>query len=121
MNGDFIVEELKRSILNLSEARAQLETKVLVYTNPIKNILKTRQTMKKRSSKLIRILAWSDITDWSKEDEKDDRHLDTEKKSVPRRRARRIKLNWGPDEDTGEDRKNDSEGAHGARAHTSNA
>ena len=113
MNGDFIVEELKRSILNLSEARAQLETKALVYANPVKNIFKTRRTVKKRPSKLIRILVWSDITDWSKEDEEDDRHYDTEHKSVPRRRARRIKLNWDPTEDTGEDRKNDAERAHG--------
>ena len=53
MSVDFNVEDLKRSILNLSEARAQLETKVLVYANPVKTIKKSRQTLMKRPSKFI--------------------------------------------------------------------
>jgi hypothetical protein len=104
------VEELKRSMLNLSETKTQLETKVCVYANPIKTIIKTRRTMKKSPLKFIRMCAWLDHdTDWSV-DEEDDRQSDIEKKPVPRRRARRIKLNWGPDGDKGE---NDAEGAHG--------
>jgi hypothetical protein len=106
---DFNVEELKRSMLNLSEARTQLETKVCVYPNPVKTIIKTRRTMKKGPSKFIRVCAWLDHdTDWSV-DEENDRQSE-EKKSVPRRRARRIKMNWGPDEDKGED---NAGGSHG--------
>ena len=72
--------------------------------------IKSRQILK-RSSKFIRMRAWNDKTDWSKGDEEDDRQSDIEKKSVPRRRARRIKLNWGPDGDKGEEGENDAEGA----------
>jgi len=98
---DFNVEELKRGIFNLSEARPQLETKVNVRANPVK-IIKTRQTVNKRPSKFIRIRTLRDKTDWGKEDEENDRHSDIEEKLVPRRRARRIKMNWGPDENDGE-------------------
>ncbi len=98
---DFNVEELKRGIFNLSEARPQLETKVNVRANPVK-IIKTRQTVNKKPSKFIRIRTLRDKTDWGKEDEKNDRHSDIEEKLVPRRRARRIKMNWGPDENDGE-------------------
>lgn len=99
---DFNVEELKRGIFNLSEARPQLETKVLVRANPVITMIKTRRTMKKRPSKFIRLCAWLDHdTDWSV-DEENDRHSDIEEKLVPRRRARRIKMNWGPDENDGE-------------------
>ena len=99
-------------MLNLSEARTQLETKVCVYANPVKTIIKTRRTMKKSPLKFIRMCAWLDHdTDWSV-DEENDRQSE-EKKSVPRRRARRIKLNWDPDGDKGEDRENDAEEAHG--------
>ena len=98
---DFNVEELKRGIFNLSEARPQLETKVNVRANPVK-IIKTRQTVNKKPSKFIRIRTLRDKTDWGKEDEENDRHSDIEEKLVPRRRARRIKMNWGPDENDGE-------------------
>ena len=63
--------------------------------------IQIRQTMKKSPSKFIRMCAWLDHdTDWSV-DEENDRQSE-EKKSVPRRRARRIKLNWDPDGDKGE-------------------
>ncbi len=66
--------------------------------------IQTRQTMKKSPLKFIRICAWLDHdTDWSV-DEENDRQSE-EKKSVPRRRVRRIKLNRDPD--------GDAEGAHG--------
>ncbi len=115
MSVDFNVEALKRSILNLSEARAQLETKVLVYANPVKNIIKTRQTLKKRPSKYIRVCAWlsNRAHDWSEVDYGNDGQSDVEEISVPQRRARRIKLNWDPDGDKGDDRGNDTEGTHG--------
>ena len=99
---DFNVEELKRGIFNLSEARPQLETKVLVRANPVITMIKTRRTMKKRPSKFIRLCAWLDHdTDWSV-DKENGRQSDIEEKPVPRRRARRIKMNWGPDENDGE-------------------
>ena len=69
--------------------------------------------MKKRSSKFIRIYTWRDKTDWGKEDEENYRQSGIEKKPVPRRRTRRIKLNWDPDEDKGEDRADYAGGAHG--------
>jgi len=64
---DFNVEELKRSMLNQSEAGVQLETKVRVYANPVKAIIKSRQTLMKRPSRFIRVCAWLDsyIIDWS--------------------------------------------------------
>ncbi len=99
---DFNVEELRRGIFNLPEARPQLETKVLVRANPVITMIKTRRTMNKRPSKFIRIRTLRDKTDWGKEDEENDRHSDIEEKLVPRRRARRIKMNWGPDENDGE-------------------
>lgn len=76
--------------------------------------IQTRQTMKKRPLKFIRVCAWLDYdTDWSEVDKENDRQSDIEKKSVPRRRARRIKLNWNPDGDEGEEGGNDAEGAYG--------
>ena len=97
-------------MFNLSEARAQLETKVRVYADPVKTIMKTRRTMKKSPPKCIRVCAWLDHdTDWSV-DEENDRQSDVEEKPVPRRRARRIKMNWGPDEDKGEDNAGRSHG-----------
>ena len=115
MSVDFNVEELKRSMLNLSEARAQLETKVFVYANPVKTIIESRQTLNKRPSKYIRVCAWLDDqkTDFSEVEVENDRQSNVEEKPVPRRRARRIKMNWGPDGDKGEYREHDAEGTHG--------
>lgn len=115
MSVDFNVEALQRSMLNLSEARAQLETKVLVYANPVKTVIKSRQTLMKRPSKYIRVCAWLDDrkSDWSEVDYGNDRQSDVEEKPVPQRRARRIRLNWDPDEDKGEDRESGAEGTHG--------
>jgi hypothetical protein len=112
---DFDVEELKRSTLNLSEARAQLETKVLVYANPVKTIIKSRQTRMKRPSKYIRVCAWLDDrkTDFSEVEVENDRQSNVEEKPVPRRRARRIRLNWDPDGDKRGNRGSDAEVAHG--------
>jgi hypothetical protein len=70
----------------------------------------SRQTLKRRPSKFIRMCAWlNGDTDWSEVDKENDRQSDIEKKPVPRRRARRIKMNWGPDEEKGED----NAGSHG--------
>jgi len=76
--------------------------------------IQTRQTMKKRPSKFIRVCAWlgSHRIAWGEVDKENDRQSE-EKKSVPRRRARRIKLNWDPDGDKEEEGENDAEGAHG--------
>jgi hypothetical protein len=108
------VEDLKRSILNLSEARAHLEKKVRVYANPVKTIIKSRQALKKRPLKYIRVCAWlnSQKIHWSEVDNGNDRQSDVEEISVPQRRARRIKLNWDPDEGKGGDRESGAEGTH---------
>ena len=115
MSVDFNVEELKRSTLNLSEARTQHEKKVLVYANPVKTIKKTRQTLMKRPSKYIRVCAWLNnrTHDWSEVEYRNDRQSDVEEKPVPLRRARRIQLNWDPDEDKGEEIESGAKGAHG--------
>lgn len=115
MSVDFNVEDLKRSILNQPEATAQLETKVLVYANPVKTIKKSRQTLMKRPSKFIRVCAWlsNRAHDWSEVDNENDRQSDVEEKPVPQRRARRIRLNWDPDEDKGGDGESGAEGTHG--------
>jgi len=112
---DFNVEELKRSILNQSEATAQLETKLRARINSVKTTIKTRQTMKKRPLKYIRVCAWLNSLkiDWSEVDYGNDRQSDVEEKSVPHRRARRIKLNWNPDEGKGGDRESGAEETHG--------
>ena len=115
MSVDFNVEALKRSILTQTEATAQLETKLRARINSVKTTIKTRQALKKRPLKYIRVCAWLNnrAYDWSEIDYGNDRQSDVEEKSVPQRRARRIKLNWDPDGDKGEDRGNDAEGTHG--------
>ena len=82
MSIDFNVLELKRSMFNLSEARAQPETKVHVRANPVITMIKTRRTMKKSPPKFIRVCAWLDHnTNWSV-DEENDRQSDVEKKHI---------------------------------------
>lgn len=102
MSVDFNLEELKRIILNLSETRAQLESKACAYANSVKTT-KVGQTIKKRPTMYVRVCAWLDDlkSDSSEEDNGNDKQSDVEEISAPRRRARRIKLNWDPDKDKG--------------------
>jgi hypothetical protein len=68
----------------------------------------------KRPSRFIRVCAWLDDRKFiCSEEDGEDGQSDVEIKSVPQRRARRIKLNWDPEEDKGENRENDTEGNHG--------
>ena len=115
MSVDFNVEELKRSILNQPEVGIKLETKLRAREISVKDIIKTRLAMKRRPSKFIRVCAWLDdrTSDCSEEDYWNDGQSDVVKESVPRRRARRIRMNWGTDEDNGEDNGNKAEGTHG--------
>jgi len=109
------VEALQRSILTQTEATAQLETKLRARINSVKTTIKTRQALKKRPLKYIRVCAWlnSQKIHWSEVDNVNDRQSDVEEISVPQRRARRIKLNWDPDEGKGGDNENDVDRTHG--------
>ena len=111
MSVDFNVEELKRSIFNQPEVGVILETKLRAREISVKDIIKTRLTVMKRPESFIRVRAWLDhrTYDCSEEDNWNDRQSDVVKESVPRRRARRIRLNWSTDEDNG----NKAEGTHG--------
>jgi len=82
-----------------------------IYSN---TTIKSRQ-MLKRPAKFIRVCAWlgSHRIAWDKVDKENGRQSDIERKSVPRRKARRLKFNWDPDEDKGEDNGNEAERSHG--------
>ena len=110
MSLDFNVEELK-SIFNQPEVGVKLDTKLRARAMSVKDIIKTGLAMKRRPSKFIRVCAWLDgrASDCSEEDDWNDGQSDVVKESVPRRRARRIRLNWSTDEDNG----NKAEGTHG--------
>ncbi len=115
MSVDFNVEELKMSMLNQPEFGVKLETKLRAREISVKDIIKTRLTLMKRPERFIRVRAWLDhrTYDCSEEDNGNDGQSDVVKESVPRRRARRIKLNWGTDENKGEDNGNNAQGTHG--------
>ena len=115
MSVDFNMEELNRSILNQLEAKPQHETKLRVYANSVKVIIKSKQMLMKRPSRFIRVCAWLDDRklDCSEVEDGGEGQSDVKIKSVPQRRARRIKLNWAPEEDKGEDIENGTEGNHG--------
>lgn len=111
MSIDFNVDGLKRSILNLSQVRTQLETEVRAYSNPVKTLMKSRQSRMKRPSKYIRMSMWLDDreTDYVEEDNRIDRQSSEDNPPQQYRRARRIKLNWDPDEARGEENEKYSE------------
>jgi len=112
---NFNVEELKRSIFNQPEVGVKLDTKLRAREISVKDIIKTRLTLVKRPERFIRVRAWLDhrTYDCSEEDNGNAGQSDVVKESVPRRRARRIRLNWSTDEDKGEDNGNKAEGTHG--------
>ena len=111
MSVDFNVEELKRGMLIQPEVGVKLETKLRAREISVKDIIKTRLTVMKRPERFIRVRAWLDhrTYDCSEEDNGNVGQSDVVKESVPRRRARRIRLNWSTDEDNG----NKAEGTHG--------
>ena len=111
MSVDFNVEELKRGMLIQPEVGVKLETKLRAREISVKDIIKTRLTVMKRPESFIRVRAWLDhrTYDCSEEDNGNVGQSDVVKESVPRRRARRIRLNWSTDEDNG----NKAEGTHG--------